>query len=193
MSIGRKGGNDWVGIPCPVSSCKSHGTCEHVRRAGGGKSHLVRQWVEQCGLCGCGRHLNKNFGTSSPSGPRLRGITDILVCSHCKQKKHTAQGRKRVRGYVYVYLQFDHPLVKTRRYNGHYNGWVLEQRLVMAELLGRPLYKNEVVHHKNGVKDDNRPENLELWVTSHPKGQRVSDQIKWAKEILRRYGDKEES
>jgi hypothetical protein len=67
--------------------------------------------------------------------------------------------------------------------------WVLEHRLVMEGLLGRRLQAGETVHHKNGVRDDNSPGNLELWSSSHCPGQRVEDLVKWAKEILNLYGD----
>ena len=61
---------------------------------------------------------------------------------------------------------------------------------VMSQHLGRPIRKNETIHHINGVRDDNKIQNLEIWHKSHPPGQRVEDKIEWAKKFLEEYGYK---
>ncbi len=66
-------------------------------------------------------------------------------------------------------------------------GRILEHVYVMSEYLQRPIRKDERIHHKNGIRSDNRIENLELWTLSHPPGQRVEDKLKWAKEFIALY------
>jgi hypothetical protein len=83
-------------------------------------------------------------------------------------------------GYARV-RQPDHP-------NAWPNGIVLEHVLVVSRYLGRALLPHENVHHKNGDRADNRLENLELWSKAQPAGQRVSDKVLWAREILALYG-----
>jgi hypothetical protein len=87
--------------------------------------------------------------------------------------------RKNSGGYLYVHAA-GHP-------NAHKDGQIAVHRLVMAELLGRPLKDSESVHHRNGVRTDNRPENLELRVRYHGSGQAVEDRIEDALWVLREY------
>lgn len=92
----------------------------------------------------------------------------------------TAQWRKVRQGYV----------VRQKK-SGSITTYEMQHRVIMEEHLGRPLLEHENVHHINGVRDDNRIENLELWSTSQPSGQRVVDKLKWAREILSTYSELE--
>lgn len=67
--------------------------------------------------------------------------------------------------------------VKERQYQHH---------VVWEEAHG-PLLENQNIHHKNGDRTDNRLENLELWDTSQPAGQRPEDKLAYAREIFERY------
>ncbi|MEU4576623.1 HNH endonuclease [Nonomuraea sp. NPDC023979] len=88
-------------------------------------------------------------------------------------------------GYVQTHVQEGHPFrTKGQR--------VPEHRLVMELFLSRPLRAGETVHHKNGIRHDNRIENLELWASTHPYGQRVVDLIAWARELLSTYAAEED-
>lgn len=65
----------------------------------------------------------------------------------------------------------------------------LQHRTVMEEHIGRPLWPDENIHHRNGDRSDNRIENLELWSSWQPPGQHVADKLAYAREIIARYAD----
>lgn len=94
-------------------------------------------------------------------------------------------------GYVtkdgYKMVSKNHPNAKCRSKKSG-KGQIFEHTYIMSKHLGRPLRKGESVHHKNGIRDDNRLENLELWVNTIRFGQRLEDKVKHYKEFLELYG-----
>jgi hypothetical protein len=90
------------------------------------------------------------------------------------QRKITKQG--------YVRLRFPNQ-------NGVKGREVLEHRYVMEQLLGRELHPDETVHHRVKPTTNNDPSNLELFSSRHGPGQRVTEQVEWAIQILTDYAD----
>lgn len=98
------------------------------------------------------------------------------TCPSCVDRRRGSEhprwteSRSSKRGYTFVKVAADHPF----RSMADKNGWVLEHRLVAATTLGRPLTRDDVVHHRNGAKNDNRPDNLKVLTSSTHNSHMVS-------------------
>lgn len=113
------------------------------------------------------------------------GIKRAKRCQRCDARR-TERRKKRpgdlvphASGYVNIYMP-DHP----RRSKSNY---VLHHIVVMEQTIGRYLVFGETVHHKNGVRSDNRPSNLELWARPQPSGARAIDLLAWARTVVTTY------
>lgn len=179
--------------PCLVESCPKPRRNKHkpsycaahqnrVRTHGDPLPHVPLREYSKTGICAaedCGKKVQarglcsthdwrmQNWGTFDTTGRRL-----IF-------RQEDGARRLDRDGYVTVKAP-NHSEARS-------NGWAREHRKVMSDHLGRPLTRTENVHHKNGIRDDNRIENLELWNTIQPSGQRVEDKIRFAIEVLRLY------
>lgn len=134
-----------------------------------------REGVHADGLCPAHYRRRQRFGDVREDRPIGGTENGLLLDGTRRSRGWTAQG------YRYV------PVDEERRQLANGKAYDAEHRLLMAEHLGRALHPDETVHHRNGDRLDNRLENLELWSTSQPAGQRVSDKITWAVQILQRY------
>lgn len=104
----------------------------------------------------------------------------VKICKYC----YIPRPRKKVRvidndGYVVLNMPF-HP-------NSNKNGRLKEHVYIMSQYLGRPLRKEEFVHHRNSIRSDNRIENLELWTRHHPNGCRADDLYNFCLEYISKY------
>ena len=189
------------GTICSIEGCldeaKSLKLClKHYTRQlssrGGGTSRILETNVDkECRFSLCER----------------RAVVKGLCAIHRRQEvagvelKEIKPNKKRnepgVRWGPWIEDQYGYVVSRGREYVEE-NGKVVQRkrtlvrrqhRVLYEDFLGRPLLKHENIHHKNGNRSDNRIENLELWSSRQPPGQRVADKVVWAKEILELYGN----
>lgn len=125
-----------------------------------GRKRGLKVWVV-CPVCVQGRWVRidsmRNEGFTGMCNKCHNKFTTGIMEAHSRWKG----GRRKEDGYVTLRLRADDPYRSMARKRG----LIREHRLVMAKHLGRLLSPWEVVHHKNGIRDDNRIENLELLPT----------------------------
>ena len=120
-----------------------------------GRKHRKRK---QCVIIDCERPWSSRQGWCTMHYHRWKRHGNSLT-----KKKNIGSKKYEKDGYVLVRIP-EHPNLQS-------NGYIREHRLVMSNFLKRPLLSHEIVHHKNGIRDDNRIENLELLTRSvHPTG-----------------------
>lgn len=158
-----------------ANCCRWHGV--PTRRIGGtGRQFTpeeigqIREWV----AAGLSQHeISRRLRThqtivSKVCSQNRITITKVRPTDYRGEAHPNWKGGRRVddNGYVHVWIPADHAYAAMRPRSGY----ILEHRLKMAELLGRPLTSRETVHHVDGNKQENDPSNLQLRSGRHGKG-----------------------
>lgn len=171
--------------PCPVDGCG-----KPKYGAGFCQAHYERFKKYGDPTAGASRKTGGSCSTEWCSGVVVANGVCAACYARIKKHGHPGYAARHMRRFEkvidsngYVRVPVPGPDGKVRR--------VPEHRQVMEQFLGRPIRKSENVHHKNGDRTDNRIQNLELWVTTQPAGQRPQDLMRWAREILKTYAPDE--
>jgi hypothetical protein len=173
-------------IPCVVCGAPFYRGPGDIRRnrqlcstACSAESQRKPAVVKECGTCG------KTL-TLKPSQAAIRYCSKVCEGKartlYPLDRVHNGRPARKVRGGYVLLWEPDHP-------NRSMKGWQYEHRLVAEATVGRLLNSDEDVHHLNGIKDDNRPDNLQVL----PKGEHsVLSAIEYRDRVLRERAELEE-